>query len=81
MSIEPINTQPLQQFIKQVQGAEASRAKEVRLDINQAKNIALTLGVVMSRLHGDLEKFVKENAGGSTDEIIELQIGSNSDWN
>lgn len=81
MSIEPINTQPLQQFIKQVQGAESSRAKEVRMDINQAKNLAFTLGIVMSRMHGDLEKFVKENAGGGIDEIIELQIGSNSDWN
>lgn len=81
MSTEPINTQPLQQFIKQVQGAESSRAKEVRMDINQAKNLAFTLGIVMSRMHGDLEKFVKENAGGGIDEIIELQIGSNSDWN
>lgn len=80
MSIEPINTQPLQQFIKQVQGAENSRAKEVRMDISQAKNLALTLGIVMSRMHGDLEKFVKENAGGGSDEVIELQIGSNSDW-
>jgi len=81
MSTEPINTQPLQQFIKQVQGAESSRAKEVRMDINQAKNLAFTLGIVMSRMHGDLEKFVKENAGGGIDEVIELQIGSNSDWN
>lgn len=81
MSTEPINTQPLQQFIKQVQGAESSRAKEVRMDINQAKNLAFTLGIVMSRMHGDLEKFVKENAGGGIDDVIELQIGSNSDWN
>jgi hypothetical protein len=81
MSIEPLNTQPLQQFIKQVQGAESSRAKEVRMDITQAKNLAFTLGIVMSRLQGDLEKFVKENAGGNIDEVIELQIGSNSDWN
>ncbi len=81
MSTEPINTQPLQQFIKQVQGAESSRAKEVRMDINQAKNLAFSLGIVMSRMHGDLEKFVKENAGGNINDVIELQIGSNSDWN
>jgi|TARA_Y100000389_G_C17371460_1_gene469281 hypothetical protein len=81
MSTEPINTQPLQQFIKQVQGAESSRAKEVRMDINQAKNLAFALGIVMSRMHGDLEKFVKENAGGNINDVIELQIGSNSDWN
>ena len=81
MSTEPINTQPLQQFIKQVQGVESSRAKEVRMDINQAKNLAFALGIVMSRMHGDLEKFVKENAGGNINDVIELQIGSNSDWN
>lgn len=81
MSTEPINTQPLQQFIKQVQGAESSRAKEVRMDINQAKNLAFALGIIMSRMHGDLEKFVKENAGGNINDVIELQIGSNSDWN
>jgi hypothetical protein len=51
------------------------------MDITQAKNLAFTLGIVMSRLQGDLEKFVKENAGGNIDEVIELQIGSNSDWN
>ncbi len=55
MSNEPLNTAPLQQFIKQVQSAENSRAKEVRLDIGQAKNLAFALGVVMSRMHGDLE--------------------------
>lgn len=80
MSTEPINTQPLQQFIKQVQGAENSRAKEIRMDIQQAKNLAFTLGIVMARLNGDLEKFVKENSGGSNNDVIEVQIGSNSDW-
>ena len=51
------------------------------MDINQAKNLAFALGIVMSRMHGDLEKFVKENAGGNINDVIELQIGSNSDWN
>jgi hypothetical protein len=74
MSIEPINTTPIQNFIKQVQSAEASRAKEIRLDISNAKNLAFTLGIVMSRLQGDLEKFVKENAGSSADDIV-IQIG------
>lgn len=80
MSIEPINTQPIQQFIKQVQAAENSRAKDIRLDITNAKNLAFTLGIVMSRMNGDLEKFVKENAGGGSDEIIQVQMGGNADW-
>ena len=79
MSIEPLNTTAIQQFIKQVQGAEASRAKELRLDITAAKTLAFSLGIVMARLNGDLEKFVKENAG-SSDEVIEINIGGGNDW-
>jgi hypothetical protein len=33
----------------------------------------------MARLHGDLEKFVKENANGNND-VIEVNIGEKSDW-
>jgi|TARA_B110000503_G_C7136263_1_gene408960 hypothetical protein len=80
MSIEPINTAPIQQFIKQVQGAENSKAKDLRLDISNAKNLAFTLGIVLARLNGDLEKFVKENAGSSSDEVLQVQLGSGSDW-
>ena len=78
MSNEPLNTAPLQQFIKQVQAAENSRAKEVRMDIAQAKNLAFALGVVMSRMHGDLEKFVKENA--SKEETVEVQMDGGNNW-
>lgn len=80
MSTEPINTAPIQQFIKQVQSAENSRAKDVRLEIGAAKNLAFTLGVVMARLNGDLEKFVKENAANSSNEVIQIQLGQGSDW-
>ena len=80
MSNEPLNTAPLQQFIKQVQAAENSRAKEVRMDIAQAKNLAFALGIVMSRMHGDLEKFVKENASGASDDIIKVEIGIGGEW-
>jgi hypothetical protein len=80
MSNEPLNTAPLQQFIKQVQAAENSRSKEVRMDIAQAKNLSFTLGILMSRLHGDLEKFVKENASGASDDIIKVEIGGGGEW-
>lgn len=70
---DPINTIPVQQFIQQVKAAENSRAKEVKMSIEQAKNLAFTLGIVMSRLHGDLEKFVKDNSN-STDEVIQVEV-------
>jgi hypothetical protein len=70
----------LQQFIMQVQSAENSRAKDVRIDITTAKNLAFTLGVVLARLQGDMEKFVKENSG-STNEEITINVGSSqADW-
>lgn len=79
-TIEPVNTVPLQQFIQQVKSAENSRAKEVRLDIAQAKNLAFTLGVVMSRLHGDLERLVAENKGADTDQTIEIKLDGGAGW-
>lgn len=77
--IEPLNTSSIQQFIQQVKSAENSRAKDVRLDINQAKNLAFTLGVVMSRLHGDLEKLVAESKS-SNEEIIQVQLDGGKGW-
>lgn len=78
-AIEPINTIPIQQFIQQVKSAENSRAKEVKLDLNQAKNLAFTLGIVMSRLHGDLEKFVAENKNNNN-ETIEVKLDGGAGW-
>ena len=53
---EPLNTVPIQQFISQVKSADASKAKEVKLTIEQSKRLALTLGEVMARLTGDIDK-------------------------
>jgi hypothetical protein len=78
-TIEPINTAPLQQFIQQVKSAENSRAKDIRLDITQAKNLAFTLGIVMSRLHGDLEKLVADSKS-SNEEVIQVQLDGGKIW-
>jgi hypothetical protein len=77
MENEPLNTAPLQQYIQQVKNADLSRAKEVKLPIAQAKNLAYTLGIVMARLEGDLERYVKENSGGGT---VEVQLDGGSNW-
>lgn len=79
MSIEPINTVPITAFIQQVKAADSSNQKEIRLSISDAKNLAFTLGIVMARLNGDLEKFVKENSKTS-DEIISVKIDSGVGW-
>jgi hypothetical protein len=78
-TVDPLNTIPLQQFLQQVKAAENGKQREVRLDINQAKNLAFTIGIVMSRLHGDLEKLVADSK--STDEeVVEVQMDGGKNW-
>lgn len=73
MSIEPLNTIPIQQFIQQVRTADNSKSKEVKIPIDQAKNLAFVLGMVMSRLEGDLEKLVTASKTTSN-ETIEVKL-------
>jgi len=78
MQNEPLNTIPLQQFIQQVKSADSSKAKELRINIDQAKTLAFTLGIVMSRLEGDLERFVAAN--NSNDEVVTINMDGGSGW-
>ena len=78
--LDPINTFPVQQFIQTVKSADASRAKEVRIDIENAKRLAFTLGEVMSRLNGDMEQFIKEHVQNIDNEPVEVQLDGGADW-
>lgn len=79
MSVTPLNTFPIQQFIQAVKTADSSKQPEVRLDIATAKNLAYTLGMVMSRLEGDLEKLVSENKTAQEEPII-VNLDAGSGW-
>ena len=79
-NLEPLNTIPLQQFLNAVKAAENSRAREVKIDIANAKNLAFTIGIVMSRLHGDLEKLVAESKSNDN-ETIEINLDGGSNFN
>ena len=77
---DPINTLPLQQFISTVKSADASNAREIKLDTQTAKRLAFTLGEVLARLNGDLEDLLIKKASGEDDNIV-VQLGSSeSDW-
>tara|TARA_B100001287_G_C22542166_1_gene462671 strand:- start:349 stop:582 length:234 start_codon:yes stop_codon:yes gene_type:complete len=77
MQNEPINTGPIQQFLKQVKGADAGRAKDVTLDIQQAKSLAFTLGIVLARLNGDLEKILVQP---KQEETIQVELDGGKGW-
>lgn len=75
MSTEPINTSPIEQFLQQVKQAEASRSKDLRMDINSAKTLATTLGIVMTRLNGGMEKYISEHMKKQeSDQVIEISM-------
>ena len=76
---EPLNTAPIQQFISQVKSADASQVKEVKLNIQQAKRLAFTLGEVMSRLNGDLEQIIARKNSGD-DEVINVKMDGGTGW-
>ena len=76
---EPLNTVAIQQFISQVKSADASRSKDVTLDIQQAKRLAFTLGEVMTRMNGVLEALiVKQN--NTEEATIEVRLDGGNTW-
>lgn len=79
MQNEPLNTSAIQQFIQKVKSADNSQAKEVKLDIISAKNLAYTLGMVMARLNGDLEKLIVAESRGDN-EVIEVKFDGGNNW-
>jgi NAD-dependent oxidoreductase involved in siderophore biosynthesis len=70
---EPINTASIQQFIQQVKGADLSNQKEVRLDINTAKQVTYSLATVLARLAGDYEGLIAQNTS-TEDQTIEVKV-------
>jgi selenophosphate synthase len=79
LSTEPLNTLPVQQFLQVVKNADLKNQKEIRLDIATAKNLAFTLGIIMSRLEGDLEKLLSNNKSSEPD-VITVKLDSGSNW-
>lgn len=74
MQKDPINTIPLEQFLQQVKSAKQSNAKDVKLNMQQAEVLALTIGQLTTRLHGELEKLVAENAVRQENEKINVEM-------
>jgi len=76
--VKPLNPIPLQQFIDKVKVADAQKTPEIRLTLQESKLLAFTLGEVMSRLHGDLEKLVDQQ--NKTEEVINVAADGGQSW-
>jgi len=82
MSITPTNTVSIQQFINQVKSADSSKQKEIRLDIETAKQLAFTLGIVMSRLEGSMEESISKmlSEKKESSEVITVKLDGGTGW-
>jgi hypothetical protein len=69
---------PIQQFINAVKGADASKQREIKMDIQTAKRLAFTLGEVMTRMNGDLESLLLKKS--EQDEIVKVELDGGSGW-
>jgi len=78
-TVEPLNTNPIQQFIQQVKSADASNQREIKLNVDQAKRLAFTLGEVMARLNGDLEQILARKNSGA-DDVISINMDGGHSW-
>ena len=71
-----LNVAVLQQFVNQVKAADLGRQKEIRLDINTAKNISYTLALAMTRLAGNYEDLLSQQK--TTDAVVSIEMDGGS---
>lgn len=76
---EPLNTMAIQQFLQQVKAADASNSREVKIDIQNAKRLAFTLGEVMARLNGNLEELLIKQSN-TDEEVIQITMDGGTGW-
>jgi hypothetical protein len=69
----PINTQPIQNFIQQVKAADLSQQKEIKIDIKSAKLLMYCLADVNAKL---LENYdaILQRVLQNTGETVNIQM-------
>jgi ABC-type transporter Mla maintaining outer membrane lipid asymmetry ATPase subunit MlaF len=75
---DPINTAHIEKFIKTVKSADFTNQKQVTFDINTAKNISYSLGLVLSRLNNKLEQNL--NKKPSNEEVVQINVDGGKGW-
>lgn len=71
---DQINFTPINLLIQQIKSAELSKAKEIKIPIEQARLLALTLTDVSIRLNQSYESLLAELKQSTAEESISVQI-------
>lgn len=69
-----INLTPVTQFIQTVRSAEASQAREVKLSIQQARALILTLAEIQDKLLQDYETMFNQLKQSVDTEVITVAM-------
>lgn len=69
-----INTTPITQLIQQIRSAELGQAKEVKLNIQQARLLALALAECMDKLNQDYETMYNALKRSVDSEIVTVAM-------
>ena len=69
-----INTTPITQFIQQVKSAELTNARQVSLDIQKARLLALALTEVLEKSNRDWETLYNEIKKSSGTDVITVEF-------
>ena len=69
-----INLSPINIFTQQVKSAELSRAKEVKMTIEQARLLSLTLVDLLNKLNQNYEDLLYELKQSTNDEIVNVTM-------
>jgi len=80
MQKDKFNTAVIDEFIRKVKQHDTSKQKEVRLDINQAKDIVFNLALLLNRLHGKLEDHILTAKEESASEVIQITMDGGTGW-
>lgn len=67
---DPINTIPIQQFIQQVKAAELAQQREIKLDIKNAKLLALCLAEISAKLLEDYDSLLNKMQSAQSEEVV-----------
>lgn len=70
----PINTSPVAQFTQAVRAAELGQQKELKLTIQQARLLSLTLTEMLDKLNRDLETVYNAVKSNSATEVVSVQM-------
>lgn len=69
-----MNTIPIQQFVQQVKAAELSNQREVKLDIKNARLLALCLAEVNAKLLEDYDQLLAKLQAATENSTVSITM-------